>query len=184
MSEIVLLSGSPTYPSRSESVLRYLSDLLEKEGFSTINISVRDFSPEDLFYARFDSPDIQHIAQSLQNAKGIIIGSPVYKASYSGVLKALIDLLPQDVLQDTPVFPIMTGGSGAHLLAIEYALKPLLASLKGQNLKGVYLLDNQIDKANTLHPVTDPEAAERLEKQLDYFVQFINKQKALTEYLT
>ncbi|MFD2924992.1 NADPH-dependent FMN reductase [Halobacillus naozhouensis] len=180
MSEIVLLSGSPSEQSRSEKVLDYLNQLVVEEGLSTTKISVRSVSPEDLFYARFDSEAIGEIAETIQQAKGVIVASPVYKASYSGILKALIDLLPQDVLKDTPVLPIMSGGSKSHLLAIEYALKPLLATLKGQNLKGVYLLDDQIDKSKPSRPITDEDCDQRLQKQLGYFLQIIQKQVPLT----
>jgi FMN reductase len=68
--------------------------------------------------------------QELKGASGVIIVSPVYKAAYSGALKTLLDLLPQDILKDKPVFPLMVGGSGAHLLAIDYSLKPLLAGYR------------------------------------------------------
>lgn len=177
MSEIVILSGSPSKSSRSELVLTYIGSLLRKQGYTVKHISVQDIPPEDLFYARFDSPEVQEVAASLQQAKGVIVGSPVYKAAYSGVLKALLDLLPQDVLQDTPVFPLMTGGSGSHLLAIEFTLKPLLATLKGQNIKGVYFLDKQIDKESPAQPIADSDCVERLGKQLDYFTELINRQK-------
>lgn len=179
MSDIVLLSGSPSEQSRSEKVLDYLDKLIVEEGLSTTKISVSSVSPEDLFYARFDSEAIKEITETIQQARGVIVASPVYKASYSGILKALIDLLPQDVLKDTPVFPIMSGGSKSHLLAIEYALKPLLATLKGQNLKGVYLLDHQIDKSKPSRPITDEDCDQRLKKQLVYFLQIIQKQVPL-----
>ncbi|QDP39936.1 NADPH-dependent FMN reductase [Radiobacillus deserti] len=177
MSDIVVLSGSPSEQSRTDIVLRYLGHLLEKEKLSVSHISVRDIPQEVLFLGQHESPVIQDITALILQAKGVIIGSPVYKSAYSGVLKALIDLLPQDVLQDTPVLPLMTGGSAAHLLAIEYTLKPLLANLKGQNLKGVYLLDNQISKELLEQPIIDVEILERTRKQLYYFIQTVQKQR-------
>ncbi|PUB14019.1 hypothetical protein C8K15_106171 [Paenisporosarcina sp. OV554] len=71
----------------------------------------------------------------------------------------------------------MTGGSSAHLLALEYTLKPLLATLKGKSLKGVYLVDSQIDKLKPEQPIVENEVLQRLKKQLSYFVEIINKQK-------
>lgn len=62
----------------------------------------------------------------------------------------MIDLLPQDVLKHTPVLPLMTGGSPSPQLALDYALKPLLASLKAHNLKGLYFQDTQIDKQSEI----------------------------------
>lgn len=175
MSEIITLSGSPSLNSGSEKVLKYLGSLLEREGFSVTHLSVKNVSYEDLFEGNYNSPAIKDIATLIQNSKGVLIGSPVYKSAYTGVLKALIDLLPQDVLSRKPVLPLMTGGSPSHLLAIEYTLKPLLASLKAHNLKGIYLMDRQIDKQKE-NPIIDEEVLRRTKKQLDYFIQLVNNQ--------
>ncbi len=109
----------------------------------------------------------------LQKADGVIVGSPVYKASYSGVLKALFDLLPQDVLQDTFVLPVMTGGSSSHLLALDYALKPLLATVKAHSLKGLYFQDSEISKTGS-EVIIDNVMLNRTKKQLNYFMRKIS----------
>lgn len=173
VSEIVILSGSPSDTSRSDQVLKYLGDLLTQERFTVTHIPVRDLPYEDLFAGNWKHPVIQDIAEMIRKASGVIVGSPVYKGAYSGVLKSLIDVLPQDVLQHTPVLPLMTGGSASHLLAIEYTLKPVLATLKGHNLKGLYLLDSQIDKHKE-NPIVEQAILERTEKQLYYFAELVN----------
>lgn len=177
MGEIVIISGSPSDFSRSEQVLNYLGTLLQREQFSVTHISVKDVPAEDLFNGNFNSPTVKRIANAIQVADGVIVGSPVYKGAYSGVLKALIDLLPQDVLQHTPVLPLMTGGSPSHLLSVEYTLKPILATLKAHNLKGLYILDSQIDKQREI-PIIDDEILKRTEKQLQYFIQLVNNPAA------
>ncbi|SEJ43058.1 FMN reductase [Bhargavaea ginsengi] len=177
MSEIVILSGSPSENSRSEKVLRYLGERLEQQQFSVTHISVKDVPAEDLMFGNFKSPDVIRIAEQVGQAKGVIVGTPVYKAAYSGVLKALIDIMPQDILEDTPVLPVMTGGSMSHLLALEYALKPLLATLKGVNLKGLYYMDSQLDKSAE-QPIVDEDAFLRTEKQLDYFIRKVGREQA------
>lgn len=145
---------------------------MEQEGFQVKHISVKDVDAEDLLYGNFHSVQINEIAADLEKARGVIVGSPVYKASYSGILKALFDILPQDILQDTPVLPVMTGGSPSHLLALEYALKPLLSTLKGQNLKGLYFQDSQLDKMSA-QPIIDEDMLSRTKKQLTYFLSKI-----------
>lgn len=169
MSKIVLISGSPSEFSRSDRVLQYLGTLVKQENYEVVHISVRDVTPEDLLQGNFNSPVIAEIAKQIQEADGVIVGSPVYKAAYSGVLKALFDILPADVLKHTPALPLMTGGSPSHLLAMEYALKPLLATLKAQNLKGLYFQDSQIDK-HQAEPIIDEAILERTKKQLVYFL--------------
>ncbi len=177
MSEIVILSGSPSESSRTDLVLQYVGKKLKQEGFSVTHVSVRDIPFEDVFNLRFDSPALKELTLLLQGADGVIVGSPVYKAAYTGILKAVLDLLPQDVLAQKTVLPIMTGGSPAHLLAIEFSLKPLLAALKGQSQQGVYFQDCQIDKTQVVNPITDENVLARLKKELYYFIETVNKKK-------
>lgn len=166
MSEIILISGSPSEESRTETVLRYVASLLKEEGIAISHLSVRDVNAEDIIKGRFDSPEIQEVSKRIANAQGVIIGSPVYKAAYSGVLKAFLDILPQDILKGKPVLPIMTGGTITHCLAIDYALKPLISNLKGQGLQGVFLLDKCIRKGATHHAIDDLELEQRLKKAI------------------
>src|SRR5699024_11441012 len=77
-------------------------------------------------------------------------------SAYTGILKALLDLLPQDVFKSKVVLPIMLGGSYKHLLAIEYTLKPVISILKGNSLNGVYIVDNKVDK-KLENPILDEQ---------------------------
>src|SRR5690625_6874159 len=108
MSQIVIVSGSPSALSRSERILYYLGDLAEEEGYSVKHISVKDIEAEDLLFANFNSTKIKEIAKTIEKSDGVIVGSPVYKASYSGVLKELLDILSQDILQDIYVLTIIS----------------------------------------------------------------------------
>lgn len=170
VSTIVIISGSPSPLSRSERILYYLGNQAEQKGFSVKYISVRDVEAEDLLFGNFQNQKLKEIAADLEKAEGIIVGSPVYKASYAGVLKSLFDLMPQDVLRGTISLPVMTGGSLSHLLALDYALKPLLATLKSQSLKGLYFQDSEIDKTKE-NPILDDAMLTRTQKQLDYFLE-------------
>lgn len=179
MYDIVIISGSPSSESRTESVLKYIGSILKNRGFSIGHISVRDVPATDLMFGNFNSPEINDIVENIKNAKGVIIGSPVYKAAYSGVLKSLVDILPQDVLKDTPVLPVMSGGSISHMLALEYALKPLISVLKGTTLQGVYYLDSQIEKISD-SPIQDPDLRTRTDTQIKYLLKKMNVEKSLS----
>nr|HMN31342.1 NADPH-dependent FMN reductase [Caldilineaceae bacterium] len=126
MLDVLTIAGSPSSPSRSSAVLAYTRRFLEKHGLTTDSLSVRDLEAAELMNARFDGPSIRNGVALVQQARALIIATPVYKAAYSGVLKAFLDLLPQDGLANKTIFPIATGGSASHLLAIDYALKPVL----------------------------------------------------------
>src|SRR5699024_5967083 len=157
-------------------VLKYVGKVLQEETFNIDHISVQDIPLEDLFHGNYNSPVIQKISKQIENAKGIVIASPVYKAAFTGILKSLIDILPQDSFKSKPVLPIMTGGSMAHLLALEYSLKPLIAILKGHSLRGVYILDTQIDKEKP-NPIIDEAINNRINQQTNYFVDAIREER-------
>lgn len=77
----------------------------------------------------FASPDLQVRLDAITEADGLIVSTPVYAASYSGLFKMLIDVLPNDSLRETPVLLGATGGTARHSLAIDHALRPLFAYL-------------------------------------------------------
>lgn len=71
-----------------------------------------------------------------------MVATLVYKAAYSGLLNVFLDLLPQTALKHKTVLPLATGGSLHHMLALDYALGPVLQSLSAQHiLPGVYATD-------------------------------------------
>ena len=170
MSDIVTIAGSPAYPSRSSAILDHIRTLAEDAGLSTDAIRVRDLNADELISARADGPSLHDAISRIASARAVVIATPVYKAAYTGVLKAFLDVLPQGALADKAVFPIATGGSPAHLLVIDYALKPVLSSLGAQNiLNGLYILDSQLQYANGI------ELDAGLEKRLQDTLQSLFK---------
>lgn len=167
MFDIVTIAGSPSAVSRSAAVLKYVRDNIEEQGLRTSEINVRDLNPQEVFYGKFDGPTILHSKALLEQAHGVVIATPVYKAAYSGILKAFLDLLPQNALAGKTVLPIATGGSPAHLLAIDYALKPVLSSLGATHiLSGVHILDSQLHFVENELFSLDEEAERRLNQSL------------------
>lgn len=77
----------------------------------------------------FASPALQDKLDAITGADAVIAVTPTYSASYSGLFKMLIDVLPKDSLRDKPVLLGATGGTARHSLAIDQALRPLFAYL-------------------------------------------------------
>lgn len=176
MPNILAIAGSPSHPSRTYSLLEYATQLIQSQGFHSDIISVRDFPAEDLVFGRYDSPALDSVKALLEKADGVIISTPIYKAAYTGVLKAFLDLLPQKALQGKVVLPIATGGTIAHLLAIDYALKPVLSELGARHLLGgVYAVDKQIQRNENGSIQLDEEIDQRLKHSLRDFVEAINQ---------
>lgn len=84
---VITLAGSPRFPSRSSSLLEYAREKLNGLDVEVYHWNLQNFAPEDLLYARFDSPALKTFTEQLQQADGLIVATPVYKAAYSGALK-------------------------------------------------------------------------------------------------
>lgn len=163
MSNVVIISGSPAVVSRSSAISKLVQDVLITKGHKVETIAVRSLPPEDLLYANFDSPAIQQAKALIEQAEGVIVVSPVYKASYPGVLKAFLDVIPEKGLANKIVLPIITAGTIVHLLAIEYAFKPLFSVLGARDLTdGVYIVDSQVGYTEQKLTFVDAEAEQRL----------------------
>lgn len=168
---VVSLSGSPALKSRSGVVLEHAGRWLRAKRVDVTTLRIRDFDAEDLIFARFDSPQVLDFIEAVKQADGLLIGTPVYKASFSGALKTLLDLLPERSLHGKVVLPLATGGSIAHMLAVDYALKPVLSALKCQEvLHGIFAIDSQISYAeNEQGGDLDEILHERLQEGLEHF---------------
>lgn len=182
MANILAIAGSPSHPSRTYSLVEYTTNLLQQQGYNIDIISVRDFPAEDLVFGRYDSPNLEQPKALLEKASGVIIATPIYKAAYTGLLKSFLDLLPQKALLDKIVFPIATGGTIAHLLAIDYALKPVLTELGARHiLGGVYAVDKQIERQQDGSIQLDEEIEQRLQHSLNDFVKAVSLPKQLVK---
>ncbi|QRG66741.1 NADPH-dependent FMN reductase [Brevibacillus choshinensis] len=172
MARIVIVSGSPYQGSRLDSVLAHTERLLQEEGHQTGRIHVRDLPAEDLLHVRFDSPAIVQANERIAEADAVVIATPIYKAAYSGVLKAFLDLLPQKGLDGKLILPVAIGGTIAHLLAIDYALKPVLSALGARHvLAGAFILDSLVKKKEDGTSELEEEAAQRLQDSVRQLVQ-------------
>jgi len=172
---VITLAGSPRFPSRSTALLSVCQRALEARGVEVIPWNIHNFQPEDLLYARFDSPALTALKADLALAEGLIVATPIYKASFSGALKTLLDLLPERALEHKVVLPLASGGSVAHMLAVDYALKPVLNALKAQEvLHGVFANDTQITHYDR-QPELDALLRERIDEALETFWQALHR---------
>lgn len=182
MSDVLTIAGSPSHTSRSSAVLSYTRDFLQSYGLTTDTIHVRDLNAEELLWGRYDGPTIREGVAKVQAAQAIVIATPVYKAAYSGVLKAFLDLLPQDGFTDKIILPIVTGGSPAHLLAIDYSLKPLFFALGAQHiLKGIYIQDAQLQVTDGLLTSLDAEVEQRLQGLLRTLIGHLRQREVAAQ---
>ena len=169
MSTILALSGSPSPTSRTAALTDHVADLLRADGHTVQAVRVRDLPSDALLSADAAHPAIAAVVDAIELADGVLVASPVYKAAYSGVLKALLDLLPQYALTGKTVLPVLTGGTPAHVLAVDYALRPVLSALGAHHIvPGWFVLDRHI-ATDTGRVVLDPEAERPLHNVVTAF---------------
>ncbi|RUS45483.1 NADPH-dependent FMN reductase [Cohnella sp. AR92] len=173
MAKVVILIGSPSVKSRLNGVVDRIAQRLGTTSDVEVStISVRDLPAEDLLRANFASEAIQAANQVFAEADAVIIATPVYKASFPGVLKAYIDLLPQKGLENKIVLPIAIGGTIAHLLSIDFAMKPVLSTMAPRNiLGGVFVIDSQVTWNDDGSATLADEIASRLDDAVDLLVE-------------
>lgn len=177
MSHVVLISSSPTDRSKTEALLEFIAHRLGQYGHRTEIIKLRHLPAEALLHADASNQLIASAKATVESADAVVVGSPVYKASYTGLLKVFIDLLPMDVLQGMPVLPVLTGGSPAHVLALDFSLKPLLATLGASSIgRGRFVISKHILPATEASPASIDESVER--DVVDAIDQFDSELKA------
>lgn len=160
---ILLLAGSPSTSSRSTRLLHHIGEKLALLGHRNTKLHVQDLPAQALLQADFNHADIKLAKTQVAEAEAVVISTPVYKAAYSGVLKAFLDLLPQDGLSGKLVLPIATGGSQSHMLALDYALRPVLSSLAARHiLPSIYATEAQVTWTQETGLVLDPSIAQRV----------------------
>ncbi|BDG45688.1 MULTISPECIES: NADPH-dependent FMN reductase [Parageobacillus] len=176
MSKVVIINGNPSLTSRLNGMIQYVEQRLLQAGIEIEHIQVAELPSEDLIKAKFDSEAILRANKKVEEADGIIVASPVYKAAYTGVLKTYLDLLPQKGLLGKIILPLFIGGTIAHLLSIDYALKPVLSALGGRYiLGGVYAVDTWITRNEQEGYSLSEDLLHRLDEAVAEFIDLINR---------
>ena len=167
----LLIAGSPSERSRSAALLDAVALRLSAQGALVDRIHIRNLSPQALVLADFGHRSITQAIEQVAAARVLVVATPVYKAAYSGVLKVFLDLLPQTALKGKTVLPLATGGSPHHMLALDYALRPVLQSLGARHiLPGIYATDAQVALTPEGAYSVGPEIALRLDDAVNVLV--------------
>jgi FMN reductase len=180
MSRILTVSGSPSVVSRSAGLLAHVSRDLQRHGHDVVHLGVRDLPAEALLHAQLDHPAITGSVDLLAEVDAVVIATPVYKAAYTGLLKAWLDLLPQYALEGKVVLPLATGGSVAHALALDYGLRPVLSSMGARHIvQGYLVVDRFIESSGAGVPTISPEVLPGLTAVVDGFVAALPASRAV-----
>ncbi|WP_229052603.1 CE1759 family FMN reductase [Aeromicrobium sp. Leaf350] len=134
MTRVVVVSAGVSDASSSTLLAQQIASAIGRADaqVSIESVELRPLSHDviDASITGFASPRLQHVHDLLAQADGVVVVTPIYKASYTGLFKAFFDALEQDVLVGKVVLLAATGGTARHSLALDYAMRPLFAYLQ------------------------------------------------------
>lgn len=160
---VLLLGGSPSTHSSGARLLQLIGERLALHGHHCSTLHVRDLPAHALLHADIGDQQVARALALVQQADAIVIATPVYKASFSGMLKAFLDLLPQDALKGKVLLPLATGATQSHMLVLDYALRPVLSSMSPRFiLHGIYATSEQLPWSADDGLAPDPAIAARI----------------------
>ena len=131
---VIGFSGSTHRPSKTRALIEAVLERIDGT-YGTAGAMYDLVDAPDLGSAR-DAAAIAgksaELIALIQGADVLVVGSPVYKGSYSGLFKHLFDLLPQDALAAKPVVLTASGGGDRHALVVEHQMRPLFGFFTAQ----------------------------------------------------
>ncbi|MER6443765.1 NADPH-dependent FMN reductase [Streptomyces venezuelae] len=174
MSKILVVSGSPSTASRTEQLGEVVTDRLVELGWHAEHLAVRTLPAGPLMRAEGKHPEIAEAVGRVAVADGIVLATPTYQASFSGLLKSFLDLLPQSGFAGKTVLPLATGGGTAHVLMLDYALRPVAQALASRHVvRGFFLSDAHMASVRGRWWLSEP-GAEGVEGVVREFVEALS----------
>lgn len=135
--KILGLSGNISPSSKTRTLVETALDLAQRRLHAESEIiAIHDFGTDLGAARRLEdlSPANRDRVARLLSADALIVATPIYKASYPGLFKHLIDLIDPNALIGKPVLVSATGGGEKHALAVEHQLRPLFAFFEAKVL--------------------------------------------------
>ncbi|MDH0863987.1 FMN reductase [Mitsuaria sp. GD03876] len=142
---LVAVSGGMQRPSRSTALAEHLLDLIAEEvPCEQRLVELGQLAPQfagAMWRSQLPGAVERELA-AVEQADVLVVTTPVYRGSYTGLFKHFFDFIDQDALIDTPILLAATGGSERHALVIDHQLRPLFSFFQARTLPlGIYATD-------------------------------------------
>lgn len=172
MRTLTVISAGLSTPSTTRTVADQLSAAVSTavtargESLDVNVIEVKNLAV-DLAHAMttggMSSDELSTAKQQVSEADGLIVVSPVFKASYTGLLKMFFDVLDTEALNAMPTIIAATAGTARHSLVLDYAMRPLLTYMRAVVVPtGVFAATDDFgnDEGASLHTRVNRAASE------------------------
>lgn len=147
MGVTVVVVGNPKPMSRTRAAAELIAEKLTGVPPEHV-IDVVDLGAGLLGWG---DPKVAEAKAIVTAADSLIVASPTFKATYTGLLKLFLDQFGAGELGQVTTFPVMLGGSYMHALAPELTLRPVLVEIGAScPAPGLYLLDSEYESSEDL----------------------------------
>ncbi|MFC9735659.1 FMN reductase [Streptomyces roseolus] len=136
--KLIVVSAGLSTPSSTRLLADRLAEAARDElaargqAASTEVVELRELAGDiaDHLVTGFPPPRLSAAIDAVTAADGLIVVTPVFAASYSGLFKSFFDVIDPEALTGRPVLIAATGGTARHSLVLEHAVRPLFAYLR------------------------------------------------------
>ncbi|MBV9594417.1 MAG: NAD(P)H-dependent oxidoreductase [Actinobacteria bacterium] len=143
----VVVVGNPKPNSRT----RRAAELVAERMTGTLPTAVVDVIELGAGLLGWGDSAVAEAVETVREADLLVVASPTFKATYSGVLKLFLDQFRAGELKGTIAIPLMLGAGSQHALAPELLLKPVLVEIGCTcPTPGLYLLDSAYEDSPLL----------------------------------
>jgi FMN reductase len=149
--KIAVVIGSATPPGRTQAMAEAFAESVRARSpgadvtvidLANVACEAADGRPVEKYDATIGAA-----VRAVSEAQAVVFASPVYRATYAGVLKNFLDIVPIEALRDKPVGLTVLGASQHHYLGVDVALRPVMAWYGALMLPtSVYLAGNDFDE--------------------------------------
>jgi FMN reductase len=144
---VTVLVGNPKPRSRTYEAAHIVAERLTG-GQPDLSIDLTDLGPALLDWS---DATVAGLVTAVQASDLVVVASPTYKATYTGLLKLFLDRISGGALAGVTAVPVMLGGHWKHGLAAELLLKPVLVELGATcPTRGLYLLETEYASGEAL----------------------------------
>lgn len=172
--QLVTVSAGTGNPSATRMLADRLTDATTAElgergiGVDVRRVELRDHAHDivNMMLTGHGSQELTEVIEVLTRADGVVLVTPLYQGSMSGLFKSFLDVIDKDHLRDMPVVLGATGGTERHSLALEYAIRPILTYLHADTaVTSVFAAtDDWAGKGDQVAPL--PRRIERAAREL------------------
>ncbi|MBZ9880987.1 FMN reductase [Mesorhizobium sp. CA10] len=167
---VVGFSGNLTRPSKTKAFITQIAD--EAAGRIGAASAVHDIEDLGLSFPsarRISDLDqtARNIVEQLLGADVLVVGSPTFKGSYTGLFKHLFDLLDPSSLRGKPIILVATGGGERHSLIVEHQLRPLFGFFEALTMPtAIYASDKDFTDGVLVSEATQARARQAVTEVL------------------